>query len=477
MAQAKLPGEAMDHRIRPYTQNPRFWQYKGQPVMLLGANKTDSPYMLPDQKAFYDALAALGGNYARYVVKQRLDPDLAQIFPYRRLDDGRYDLNQWDEEYWQRFAEGLKLTAERDIIVQVELWDRFDVGAGRTYAVSPWRPANNINYTEVESGLPESWTGSDERIHAHPFFQAAIEPGSNPFLLGLQQRHVDRVLSFTLQHDHVLYVITNESTISTPWSSYWAGYIRGRAKAAGKQIEVSEMPWTLAARFPFDWQPQALGEPDRWISHVIDNPDLYSFCAFQFQPILTSGQSHYDRLTEVMKRVRQSASGPRPVNAVKVFASRRIIRGASEPNPQVRYWRILMAGWAAVSLHREHPGTEYLGFSEAGQHNLSAARRFCDAIVPWECEPRLDLLQDRQPDSAYLLANPGRAYGVYFPTAGTARISMGDDAGRPFELRWISIETGQFVGAPEIVQSAGVLSLSTPEHGSAAGWAATLVAR
>ena len=30
------------------------------------------------------------------------------------------------EEYWQRFQNMLKWTAERKIIVQIEVWDRFD---------------------------------------------------------------------------------------------------------------------------------------------------------------------------------------------------------------------------------------------------------------------------------------------------------------------------------------------------------------
>ena len=28
-------------RIKPYTENPKYWQYKGEPVLLLGGSKTD----------------------------------------------------------------------------------------------------------------------------------------------------------------------------------------------------------------------------------------------------------------------------------------------------------------------------------------------------------------------------------------------------------------------------------------------------
>jgi hypothetical protein len=45
---------------------------------------------------------------------------------FKRLDSGLYDLNQWDEEYWRRFQSLLELCKERDIIVQIEVWDPWD---------------------------------------------------------------------------------------------------------------------------------------------------------------------------------------------------------------------------------------------------------------------------------------------------------------------------------------------------------------
>ncbi len=78
----------IEARIKPYTENPGYWQYKGQPVMLLGANTTDSPYLLADQEAYYDELAGLGGNFTRYNVKQRLDNNLVKIFPYKKRIPG-----------------------------------------------------------------------------------------------------------------------------------------------------------------------------------------------------------------------------------------------------------------------------------------------------------------------------------------------------------------------------------------------------
>lgn len=37
-------------RIQPWPENPRYWQYKGQPVLLLGGSKDDNLFQIPDLK-------------------------------------------------------------------------------------------------------------------------------------------------------------------------------------------------------------------------------------------------------------------------------------------------------------------------------------------------------------------------------------------------------------------------------------------
>jgi len=49
-------------RIQPYTKNPRYWQYDGKPVLLLGGSKTDHIFLLDDLKPHFDEIAAAGGT-------------------------------------------------------------------------------------------------------------------------------------------------------------------------------------------------------------------------------------------------------------------------------------------------------------------------------------------------------------------------------------------------------------------------------
>ena len=133
-----LPAEDKNAgRIKPYAKNPRYWQYKGQPVLLLGGSKTDHIFLLDDLKTHLDEMQAVGANYVRNTMSQREGKDLK---PHKLLPDGKFDLDQWNQEYWKRFQNMLKWTAEREIIVQIEVWDRFDYSTTDTGRPAPGIP-------------------------------------------------------------------------------------------------------------------------------------------------------------------------------------------------------------------------------------------------------------------------------------------------------------------------------------------------
>lgn len=97
--------------IQPYVKNPRYWQYQGEPVMLLGGSKTDHLFLLDDLKTHLDEIQVVGANYVRNTMSQREGKDLK---PYQLLPTGEFDLDQWNVEYWQRFESMLTWTAERE---------------------------------------------------------------------------------------------------------------------------------------------------------------------------------------------------------------------------------------------------------------------------------------------------------------------------------------------------------------------------
>ena len=111
-------------------------------------------------------LTASGGNYVRNTMSHR---DEGNLFPYARLENGKFDLKQWNPESWERFDHFLKLTHERDIIVQVQMLDGWDHGRIQQHdgynsremmgwINSPYNPANNVTTIAVSNAFQKTVT-------------------------------------------------------------------------------------------------------------------------------------------------------------------------------------------------------------------------------------------------------------------------------------------------------------------------------
>jgi hypothetical protein len=105
-------------RIKPYSENTSYWQYKGMPVYLLGGNKVVNPFQLEHDELlnYLDELQLSGGNFFRNVMSDR---EPGNIKAFERLKNGKYDLTKWNKDYWDGLGNMLKWSYERDIIVNL----------------------------------------------------------------------------------------------------------------------------------------------------------------------------------------------------------------------------------------------------------------------------------------------------------------------------------------------------------------------
>ena len=426
-------------RLQPWSANPRYWQFKGQPVLLLGGSKDDNLFQLPDLEAHLDALRAAGGNYIRNTMSDRQDQGF-EVYPFRQRPDGKFDLEQWNEEYWRRFDNLLRWTAERDIVVQIEVWDRFDFST-KNWEPHPYNPKNNVNYTYPQSGFAEHYPDHAGQ-NKQPFFFTTPKQRNNLVVLKYQQRFVEKLLSYALRHDHVLYCMDNETSAQEAWGAYWAEFIRERARQAGKEVCVTEMwdAWDLKAE-----------EHKR----TFDHPERYDFCDVS-QNNQKKGQEHWDNFQWVRARI---AGTPRPLNTVKTYGAD-TGRFGNHRDGLERFWRHVIGGVAAARFHRPDSG---LGLSQPAIASLRAARKLESVTKLWEVEPANALLSDRADNEAFLAARPGRAYALYFTDGGSVGLDLRGAAGR-FDLRWIDIATGEW-GNQATIQGGAVVTVSAPARG------------
>jgi hypothetical protein len=382
-----------DDRIRPYEQNPYFWQYKGAPVLLLGGSWQDNLFNHPvGLEEHLDLLVSVGGNYVRNTMSHRNE---GNVFAYAQNADGKFDLDRFNEEYWDRFENFLKLTHERDIIVQIEIWETWDYYQDHQsiggWSRQPFNPANNVNYTPEESGLPAALNvSSGSRPTSHPFFRTVPALDNNEVVLWRQTAFVDKMLSHALRYPHVLYCMNNETGENVAWSDFWARHVRDRAAATGTRVETADMRRNRDITFSDH-------------RHMMDNPGLYTYLDIS-QNNWLRGQAHQNAIRQTRDLI---AGHPRPMNNTKVYT------GDSDPNVAVRrWWQNIFGGCASARFHRPHPleapedhekySTWGLGLSPLARAQIGSARTLMNELG-WP---------DIEPDPGFVSLAPGSPHAV-----------------------------------------------------------------
>jgi hypothetical protein len=457
--------------IQPYSENPFYWQYKGNPVLLLGGTWQDNLFNHPvGLEEHLDILVACGGNYVRNTMSHRNE---GNAFAYAQYD-GKFNLDEFNDEYWQRLENFLKMTYEREIIVQMEVFDAWDHMIDHQslggWSKHPFNPANNINYTETESGLPTEFgnkPGTDPS--GHPFFQSVPALDNNELILNYQQAYIDKMLSISFKYPNVLYCIQNESGEELAFGDYWINYIRSRASEFNVLIYTTDMR-----------RNNDITAHDH--AFLYQNPDIYTFIDISQNNSnnIPTGQLHWDRIQMVRNILK--GQGIRPMNNIKIysreggFASEGLapFDGDHIDGPQ-RFWRNIMGGCAGARFHRPHPlegGPENhyartqdaLGLHVQAQNNIKSARMLTGEINIFSCEPRNDLLSDRRDNEAYCLAEEGKQYVLYFPYEGTIMLDFSGAKGE-WLLKWLNIPTSTWMeNHNQIIQGGDNLQINTPDN-------------
>lgn len=425
------------NRIQPYVENRFYWQFKGEPVLLLGGSVEDNLFQIQELAAHLDLLLAVGGNYVRCTMSSRDPGDVWSFY----LDEttGKYDLEIPGEAYWRRFADFLALTAEREIMVQIEVWDRFDF-TSQPWQANPFNPKNNINYGVEESGL-KTEINSHAGLCENDFFHTVPALQNNQQVLRFQQAFVDRLLDHTLPYGHVLYCMDNETNDSPEWGWYWARYIHDKAAAAGAMVHLTEM-----------WDAWDLSDPQH--AYTIDHPELYSFVDFS-QNNHQEGETHYRNFQAQRRRIAESGH-VRPINTVKTYGAN-TGNHATSRNAQESFWRHILGGAASARFHRPPTGH---GLDEIAQANIRSARLLSNRIDIFNGLPANDLLVNRARNEAFCFARPGSEYAIYFTDGGDLYLRSEDNV----TVEWLHVLSSEWRPPQPLVSREGRVHLVTPAY-------------
>ncbi|MDA1192983.1 MAG: hypothetical protein O3A46_15015 [Candidatus Poribacteria bacterium] len=438
LAIAPLRAVADDGRIRPYDANPRYWQYDGKPILLVGGSDEDNlfndPQLFDQNMAMYERV---GGNYIRSTLSWR---DPGNVPPFLTNDDGQYDLERVNPAFFDRFEYSLKEAQKRGVIVQIELWATFDY-YGVYWEDNPFNPKNNVNYSTENTRLPTSWNDQPYR-GAQPFFFTAPDENDDPLALKYQRVFAQQVTDIALQYPNVLYCIDNETMAPESWCLYWGRFIRREAEKKGVNAYVTEMwdPWDIRHEIH---------------ARTYNNQDVFGFTDIS-QNNWQIEQTHYDRLMWYREMLAEHPGGIRPMNNVKVYQR----QGGGLPNDPLigldRWWQNLLGGCASTRFHRPPGGS---GGDGLAQNAMRSATALFGAFDVFTSEPSPDLFSDRADNEAYCLANDD-AVALYFPKGGSVGLNI--EGAPSATIRWFDVEKGAFAPESALSVDNGAVAATSP---------------
>ncbi|WP_347838397.1 hypothetical protein [uncultured Draconibacterium sp.] len=439
--------------IKIYNENTWYWQYHGKPVILRGGSNDDNLFQWTGKQLtdHLDLLQSATGNYVRNSMSDR---DEGNVYAFKKVGENTYDLNQWNEEYWNRLTFFLEETSKREIIVQLTLWDHFDIGSGSRWKNHPWNPERNIN---MDLG---TWKGRED-------FYSTVDRNAHDEL-NFQNNFIKKLLSISLKYDNVLYNINNESSESEAWENYWAAYVKDAANEANKQVFVTNM------------QLSAFNA----VRHVMSKGDIFDYVDIS-QTNQDSkgarGPAHWDYLMFLRQKI--ASYGPIPMNNVKIYGASdgsTNFSAGSETEAVDRFWRNIFGGCASARFHRPSVPSKLWGsgINKRVQTNLKAMDMLLKKLDIFNCNPHNDLLIPRvsvpSMMQAYVTANIGRQYAVYFPQ-GRYKIDLDPWVFvEKVRLQWLDVNSLKW-SEPQIVEIKwdggkndwgyrGLLTLETPSN-------------
>lgn len=437
IAPNKIP-EKISSPIQPGTSHKQYWTMNGENIMLLGGSVEDNLFQHQNIVAHLDLVKSVGGNYVRNTMSSR---DQGDLWAFAKNEDGMYDLRNWNADYWLRFENFLEACSIRGIIVQIELWATFDFYR-ENWDVNPFNPKNNVNYTAERVKLPTE-VNSHPTLTENNFFWSIPTQESNLRLLEVQQNFIDKLLSYSLRFDNILYCMDNETSVTSEWGKFWSLYIKKVAKEHDKKIYTTEM-----------WDPWNLDH----VAHreTFDHPEIYDFVDIS-QNNHKTGDAHWNNGLAQIERLKKN-NMLRPVNNVKVYGNDGG-RHKTTQNAIESFMRNVLFGAASSRFHRPPSGQ---GLNATAQHVIQGTRSYIDQSDFFNARPSNHLLSEREENEAFCRAIEGEEYAIYFPAGGEVQLKTTIEVGEMY-IKWLDILSSEWTEPASISIQNSLATITTPD--------------
>ena len=429
--------------ITLHSDNPHYFEYRGKPAVLItSAEHYGAVINLDfDYIPYLETLAAdrlnltrvFSGAYVEPVGAFRIEQNTLApasgrfICPWGRSETAGYanggnkfDLAQWDNEYFKRLRDFMREADKRDIIVEFTLFCPFY--GDHQWKISPMNPVNNVN------GL-----GPEDRTHVYTLDKSAG-------LLTVQEDLVRKIVSELKEFDNLIYEICNEpyfGGVTMEWQHHIADIIR----EAEKDVK----------------HPHLISQNIANGSAVIEHP----------HPAVSVFNFHY---------------ATPPVAVARNYGLNKVIgdnetgfKGNADSTYRKEGWQFLMAGGALYNSldysftanHEDgtfrYPDTQPGGGSAALRKQLAHLQQFMSKLDFVRMKPdstSLITLPSRR--HTWMLSEPGKQYAIYIFGKGPFDLTLTAPDG-DYEIEFTDPVSGNMESS-RATSSGENLTITTPAY-------------
>lgn len=373
--------------LRLHPGNPHYFLFRGKPTVLITSGEHYGAVLNRafDFRKYLDTLAGDSLNLTRVftglyreapgesfgIARNTLAPEERDfVQPFRRTGPQKYDLSQWNEEYFSRWRDFVSYAGQRQVAVEVTLFTTYY--NNKHWSMSPLNAANNAQ------GIGK--VRSDEVLTLKE--QALVE---------VQERFVRKLVTELRDFDNVYYEICNEP--------YFHGVTEEWQRRIARAIADTEAGWPerhLISR------NIANGEAE------VRDPD----------PVLSIFNFHYARPPG---SVAMNYTLNKPIGMNETGFD-----GTADAPYRIQAWDFLLAGGALYNnldysftvQHEDgtfiYPGTQPGGGSVRLRRQLRTLRQFMDAVPFTTMKPDEILLKDASTEvSARALSDGKGVWALY----------------------------------------------------------------
>ena len=442
--------------LRVLRSNPRYFSDgSGKAVYLTGSHtwcnfatdqgKNDPPASF-DFNAYLDFLVAHNHNFFRgwvweltYSEEGKNPNGFFRWSPHPWLRTGpgkatdgkpKFDLDQFNQEFFDRIRSRVIAARDRGIYVSIMLFQGYSLQFNRNPTDGfPLDGRNNINGVDAGTG------------HAAHTLQ-------NSAVTARQDAYVKRVIDAVNDLDNVLYEISNESGVyATAWQYHMINLIHQYEAGKPKQHPVG-----MTFQYAGGSNAELFASPADWISPGAGDGYQTDPPAADGRKVLVNDTDHSFFWTGLQK------SGTAGQQA---WVWKNLVRGN-----YVLFMDPYLAKWTTrnnpvgTNLQDQAFGTSPDPYWETLRNAMGRAKTYADKVNLAAMTP-----QNALASTAYCLANPGHEYLVYQPRANSA-FTVSLKAGA-YHYEWFNPSTGAVTSSGQFTASAGEKTFAAPFSGDA----------